>query len=118
LTLAPSKIILIEGLRPVRDGIPARVVMDITGHRTRSVFENHNITSDAGIRELARKQEAGVMARNNGVGYNLVTFPHQTAADENPQESSKGLTGLDKKVVAGHRIELWTQGFSVLCSTD
>jgi integrase len=59
----------------VRAGIPERVAMQMTGHKTRSVFERYNIVSECDLVEAAKKLNATqpVLPASDRDGHNLGT---------------------------------------------
>ncbi|MFC1816521.1 tyrosine-type recombinase/integrase, partial [Thermodesulfobacteriota bacterium] len=55
----------------VRSGVPERVAMMVSGHKTRSVFDRYNIVNEHDLKLAAKQQAAYLDAQR---GHNLSTI--------------------------------------------
>ena len=61
----------------VRAGIPEKVAMQISGHRTRSVFERYNIIDDKDLRLAAQRQDEYFQNVTGTISGTIVDFPQK-----------------------------------------
>jgi integrase len=65
----------------IRSGVSEKVAMEVTGHRTRSVFARYNITDRSDVRDAVRKLEKSAARRAQHELFEQAEFPFESGVE-------------------------------------
>ena len=86
----------------MRAGVPERVAMDVSGHKTRAVFDRYNIVDERDLRDAAVKLSRYLSAE---FGHSLGIGPIREG-ETGSEENAKSLTDKEKIWLGGLETKL------------
>ena len=98
----------------VRAGVPETVAMKISGHKTRSVFDRYNITSEEDLKDAATRLETYMQEKK----VTLLVTPQQVGGGGEGMLHTERLEIPEEYMELARGIEPPTSGLQNRCSAD
>ena len=99
----------------VRAGVPEKIAMAISGHKTRSVFDRYNIVNEADLEQAARSMTA-YFERERAKMVTLTVTPVKSRGESRGPASRKTVESSAEVVELARGIEPPTCGLQNRCS--